>query len=196
MHLLARLRLLLVRHPWVWWAAVVVAAVVIGVAVGGAVRRLDDERGAWGERRDVWVTTAAAAPGDPVVAERRSYPLAVVPADAVTERPTGVAHQRLAAGEVLVAADVVATGVPGLVPPGWVGVPVAQRASVAGVGDAVTAFADGRRLGDGIVVAADAEQVVIAVPADAAAAVAQAVPGGAVVVGLLGEPSVAGSPDG
>ena len=186
MHVVARLRLLLVRHPWVWWAAVAVAAAVVAAAVSGAVRRLDDERRSWGERREVWVATVAVAPGEALVAEARSYPLAMIPADAVREPPTGMARQPVAAGEVLVTDDVVANGTPGLVPPGWVAVPVAQRATVARVGDAVAAFADGQRLGDGIVVAVDAEQVVVAVPEGAAPAVTRAVPGGAVVVGLLG----------
>jgi hypothetical protein len=87
---------------------------------------------------------------------------------------------------VLVAADVDVAGTAGLVPPGWVAVPVPQRSAVLAIGDAVAAFANGTRLADGIVVARDDEQVVVAVPPETAPGVAQAVPGGALVVGLVG----------
>lgn len=188
MHVVARVRLFLVRHPSVWWASIALVAIVVGIGVGGAVRRLDDERRSWGEPRQVWVATADAAPGEPVVAEARAYPAAMVPADALDAPPAGAARQRIATGEVIVATDVSTTGTPGLIPPGWVAVPVSQRASVAHVGDAVAVFADGRHLADGVVVAVDADQVVVAVPAESAPDVTQAVPGGAVVVGLVGPP--------
>lgn len=189
MHAVARLRLLLVRHPWVWWVAVAATAAVIGVSVAGAVRRLDGQRRSWGETRTVWVATAAAAPGEPLVVETRSYPAAMVSAAAVTDEPIGaLARQRVAVGEVVVTEDLDVGGTPGLVPAGWVAVPVAQRAAVVRVGDAVAAFADGRRLADGVVVAVDQEQVVVAVDAGVAADVARAVPGGAVVIGLVGPP--------
>jgi hypothetical protein len=189
MHVVTRLRLLLVRRPWIWWVAVAAAAAVVGIGVAGALRRLDGERRSWGEARTVWVAAGAVAPGDPLVVEARSYPVAVVPRDAVTQAPNGaVARQRVAAGEVVVVADVSVTGPPGLVPAGWVAVPVAQRATVARVGDAVAAFADGQRLADGVVIAVDEEQVVVAVAPEVAADVSRAVPGGAVVIGLVGPP--------
>jgi len=189
MHVVTRVRLLLVRRPWVWWSAVGLTAVVVGIAVSGAVRRLDEQRRAWGERRTVWVASATVAPGETLLAEARTYPVAMIPAAAVTELPAAaVARQRVAAGEVVVGDDVTPAGTPGLVPRGWVAVPIPQRSAVARVGDAVAAFADGRRLADGVVVATGEEHVVVAVPADAAAAVAQAVPGGAVVIGLLAAP--------
>ena len=87
MHVVTRLRLLLVRRPWVWWSAVAVTALVVGVAVSGAVRRLDEQRRSWGERRTVWVAAEAAEPGGPLVTEARSYPVALIPDDAVTDRP-------------------------------------------------------------------------------------------------------------
>ncbi|MFT3852924.1 MAG: hypothetical protein QM733_09325 [Ilumatobacteraceae bacterium] len=188
MHVVARVRLFLVRHPWVWWAAIAVVAIVVGVSVGGAVRRLDEERRSWGEPRQVWVAMADTAPGEPIVADARTYPVSMVPAGALDAPPAGAARQRIAAGEVIVADDVTTTGTPGLIPPGWVAVPVAQRSPVAHVGDEVAAFADGRHLADGVVVAVDADQVVVAIPAESAPAVTQAVPGGAVVVGLVGPP--------
>jgi hypothetical protein len=120
MHVGARLRLLLVRHPWVWWVAVAVAAAVVAVAVNGAVRRLDDERRSWGERREVWVATVAVAPGEALVAEARSYPLAMIPANALREPPTGVARQRVGAGEVVAVPEGAAPAVTRAVPGGAV----------------------------------------------------------------------------
>ena len=48
MHVVTRLRLLLVRRPWIWWVAVAVAAAVVGIGVAGGLRRLDGERRSWG----------------------------------------------------------------------------------------------------------------------------------------------------
>jgi len=187
MRLLARLRMQLARHPSLWWLAVGSVAVIVGVGIAGAVRSLEHQRNSWGERRAVWVAVDAAEPGEALHAEARDYPVAVVPADAAADVPAGAtARQRVGAGEVVVRVDVDVGGTPGLVPAGWVAVPIAQRASVARVGDAVAAFANGVRLADGVVVARDEEQVVVAVPPEAAAAVAQAVPGGGVIVGLVG----------
>src|SRR3954454_14265236 len=187
MRLLARVRMQLARHPSLWWLAVGSVAVIVGIGVAGALRRLERQRDSWGERRSVWVAVDAAEPGDALHAEAREFPVAVVPADAVTDVPAGAtARQRVAAGEIVVRVDVDVGGTPGLVPAGWVAVPIAQRDSVARVGDGVAAFANGDRLADGVVVARDDEQVVVAVPPEAAAALAQAVPGGGVVVGLVG----------
>jgi hypothetical protein len=135
----------------------------------------------------VWVATSAAAPGEPLVVEARDYPLAVVPAGALERAPVGaVARQHVAAGEVIVSADADPLGTAGLIPAGWVAVPVPQRGSSLVAGDAVATFANGQRLGDGVVVGRDDEQVLVAVPIDVAAAVTQATPGGTVIVGLLG----------
>ena len=87
---------------------------------------------------------------------------------------------------MLVDGDVTTIGPAGLVPPGDVAIPIPQRASTVHVGDDVATFADGRRLADGTVVVVDDEQAVVAVAAEDAAAVAQAVPGGAVVIGVIG----------
>ena len=187
MHLLARLRLQLARHPSVWWSVVALVAIVVALVVAGALRGVEQQRRAWGSRRTVWVATSAAVPGEPLLAEARDYPLAVVPAGALDRAPVdAVARQHVAAGEVLVAADIDLLGTAGLIPTGWVAVPVPQRASAVVVGDAVATFANGQRLGDGVVVGRDDEQVLVAVPADIAAAVTQATPGGTVVIGLLG----------
>src|SRR5262249_36966153 len=138
MWVLARLRLQLARHPSLWWMAVGTVALVVAIAVAGSVRRLEQQRHSWGARRTVWVAVDGAAAGEAVRGEARDYPVALVPADAVDRDPgEATARQSIAPGEVLVDGDVVTGGTPALVPPGWIGVPVAQRASVVRTGDAV-----------------------------------------------------------
>jgi hypothetical protein len=186
MRLLPRARTLLARHPVVWWAVVVALGVISGVSTAGALGRVDAARRSWGAGRAVWVASAAVAPGDPLVAERHVYPVAVVPASAVTSSPAGsAARERVAAGEVIVAADVDATGLAGLIPPGSVAIAVATASPQLHPGDGVAVFANGVRLADGMVVAVSSEQVVVAVPASAAAELAVAVPTNAVVLALL-----------
>lgn len=187
MHVVSRLRLVLVRRPWIWWLAVVVTAALAASAVASSVRRLDETRRSWGEQATVWVASSAASPGEALQVEGRTWPRAMIPPDAVTTAPLeAIARQHIGPGEVIVTGDVATGGLPGLVPPGWVAVPVAQRSSVAHAGDAVAAYPDGQHLADGVVVAVGDDQVVVAVPADAAPAVTQAIPGGAVVIGLVG----------
>ncbi len=189
MRLLPRARSLLARHPVVWWALVVVLGVISGVGAAGALRRVDAARRSWGATRAVWVASAAAAPGHPLVTERREYPVAVVPASAVTSSPAGsAARQPVEVGEVIVAADVDATGTAGLIPSGSVAIAVATASPQLHTGDGVAVFANGVRLADGMVVATGDEQVLVAVPASAAAAFAVAVPGNAVVLALLPPP--------
>lgn len=186
MQLLPRIRSTLARHPLLWWATVGALAVLCGVLVAGAMRRVDEQRRAWGATRPVWVATAALAPGEPLEFERRDYPVAMLPSAAVTSSPVGaVAHQRVAAGEVIVAGDVSTGGLAGLIPPGSVAVAVPARASQFHVGDGIVAFANGERLANGQVVGVEAEQVLVAVPADAAPALTLALPAGAVVLALL-----------
>ena len=189
MRLLPRARSLLARHPMAWWALVIVLGVISGVGAAGSLRRVDAARRSWGATRAVWVAHEAAAPGDPLVTERREYPVAVVPAGAVTSSPAGsAAVERIEVGEVIVAADVEARGTAGLIPSGSVAIAVATAAPQLHTGDGVAVFANGVRLADGVVVAVSDEQVVVAVPASAAAAFAVAVPGNAVVLALLPPP--------
>lgn len=193
MQLLPRIRTTLARHPLLWWAAVGALAVLCGVLAAGALRRVDEARASWGTTRVVWVASAAAAPGDALVAERREYPVAMVPASAVTSSPAGaMARERIAGGEVIVAGHISLGGVAGLVPTGSVGVAVPLRSPQLHTGDGVAAFANGQRLADGIVVRIDDDQVVLAIPADAAPGLTMAVPAGAVVLALL-PPPVPGS---
>jgi hypothetical protein len=189
MQLMPRIRSTLARHPLLWWLAVAVVAGTGAMIAAGALRGVDEARRSWGETTEVWVATAAAAPGEPLSLERRSYPVAVVPPGAVRSSPAGaVASRNVELGEVIVASDVNPGGVAGLVPPGSVAIAVPTRAPQLRIGDGVAAFASGERLADGIVVDVTEEQVVLAIPSGAASALALAVPGNAVVLALLPAP--------
>jgi hypothetical protein len=168
-------RRVLVKHPWIYWLVVAVAAAGAGAAMLERVDRVDAERAAWGETRSVWVAGIDHEPGDPLTVERRELPRAVV-ADGAADAVAGLAaRQYVAAGEIVHDSDIVAlTGPQALAPAGWLVVPVNESpASGATSGDRA------RVVGDGVVLSADALVVghhdgstLVAVPADEAASVA------------------------
>ncbi len=169
------LRRLLVKRPWIYWLIVAVAAAGAGGSMLERSDRIDAQRAAWGATQSVWVATSDHVPGDPLSAERRDVPRAVVPDGAVDDIDGLVARQHLAAGEIVHSSDVVAlTGPLALTPPGWLAVPVNESpVSGAVIGDRV------RVVGDGVVLSAAAVVVghhdgssLIAVPTDEAPAVA------------------------
>lgn len=152
MRLLPRLRLLLARRPWLYWLAVAMCAAVVWLAMSSAAASVQHERASWGTTRQVWVTNAAFAPGEPIAASAVEYPLAMVPPDAVDAAPTGEAAHSLAAGEVVVASDV--AGERGLLPAGWLVFAVPADGSPALVtGDTAAVFGSGQRWCDGLVLA-------------------------------------------
>jgi hypothetical protein len=190
MHVVARIRHVLARHPGLYWAAVLLVAAggaATAVAAGAAV---DDARRAWGQTRDVVVATVDLAPGDPLAGAtaRRALPGPLVPAAAVGALDEGAtARQHVAAGEVLVDADVVATAAPqALIPAGWSAVAVAEAVPTgARTGDAVAAVAGGLVLSaDGLVVGTTADAVLVAVPDDEVAGVATAAADGTLTLVL------------
>jgi hypothetical protein len=168
-------RRVLVKHPWIYWLVVAVAAAGAGAAMLERVDRVDAERAAWGETRSVWVAAIDHEPGDPLTVERRELPRAVV-ADGAADAVAGLtARQHVAAGEIVHDSDIVAlTGPQALTPAGWLVVPVNESpASGATSGDRAQV------VGDGVVLSADALVVghhdgstLVAVPADEAASVA------------------------
>lgn len=169
------LRRLLVRRPWIYWLIVAVAAAGAGGSMLERSDRIDAQRAAWGETQSVWVATSDHGPGDPLSAERRDVPKAVVPDGALVDDAGLAARQHVAAGEILHINDVVAlTGPQALTPTGWLAVPVNESpVSGAAIGDRV------RVVGDGVVLSAAAIVVghhegssLIAVPTDDAPAVA------------------------
>lgn len=193
MHLLASIRWWLVRARWPVWGALAAVALIAGWMTGRHVTALDEARRSWGETRAVWVSVADIEPGESLKAQRRDYPAAVVPARAITSPPAvAVARQRLAAGQILTDVDVSPAGPAALIPDGWIAVPVADESGSFRPGDSLVAFADGRQIAAGVVVASSAQHVTIAVPAPDAAVLAGAVAEGRVSLGLLATPP--GSP--
>jgi hypothetical protein len=180
MNLVARVRHVLARRPWLYWSAVLLLAAIAGLVVADAAARVDAARRAWGVTRPVVVAVADVAPGEVLddVTDVRALPEPMVPVDAVSELPAeATARQRIAAGEIVTAHDVAATAGPqALIPDGWRAVPVAEPVpSGAAVGDDVEVASGGIVVaGEGVVVGTLADGVLVAVSADVAAQVAQA----------------------
>ena len=189
MHVAARIRHVLARRPWLYWLAILVVAAAAATVAADAGAAVDDARRAWGRTRPVVVARVDLEPGDPLAGgtTTRSLPVPLLPPSAVDEVASGaVARQHLGAGEVVVAADVAASGSPqALIPPGWSAVAVAEVVPTgAAIGDRVTAVADGVVLAsDGRVVGHVGDAVLVAVPDDDAPALAAAsAAGGAALV--------------
>jgi hypothetical protein len=107
MHVAARARLVLARRPWIYWVVVATLAIVAAVAVRGEMASIAAQRDAWGATRSVLVARHQLEPGDPIVADFATLPLAALPDDALIDEPNGgVVRQRVAAGEVLTQLDV------------------------------------------------------------------------------------------
>lgn len=177
MSLLPRLRLVLARRPWLYWLCVAVCAAVVWFSITAAQARVTAARDSWGATRTVWVAAGEVGAGAAVVADARQYPLAVVPAGALTSLPAdAVAARSIGTGEVVVADDLAGES---LTPDGWVVFAVpADSAPTLVVLDRVVVFGSGRQWCDGVVVAArsaadpgavDRAGVEVAVPPDCAA---------------------------
>jgi hypothetical protein len=188
MSLPARLRLVLARSPWLYWTIVATLAACAGLSVMRAADSVAAARDRWGESRRVLVATHDVAPGDPLApaAQIRSLPAPMIPAGALTAIDSAaVARQRVAAGEVIVAHDESPTATPqSLIPDGWLAAAIAEAVpSGAGIGDRVTVATGGVVIaGDGVVVGVVGEALLVAVPAGAAAQVANAASTGDVAV--------------
>ncbi len=180
MNLVARVRHVLARRPWLYWLGVLLLAATAGLVVADAAARVDAARRSWGVTRPVVVAVADVSPGEELadVTDVRELPEPMVPAAAVSDLPgPATARQRIAAGEIVTAHDVAATAGPqALIPDGWRAVPVAEPVpSGVVVGDEVAVASGGIVVaGEGVVVGTREDGVLVAVPADVAAQVAQA----------------------
>jgi len=153
-----------------YWLVIGLCATAVWLNVSAAQARVADARHRWGTTREVWVASAAAAPGEPVIARTRDYPTAMVPSAAVTSLPAdALAAHPLAAGEVLVTSDLAG---PASVPSGWVvfAVPLDGAPSLV-AGERVSIFGSGQRWCDGTVHVVDGERADVSVPPDCAASV-------------------------
>jgi hypothetical protein len=185
MHVLPRIRLVVARRPWVYWLAIAALAGSVGLGAARALAAVDAARRSWGDQTMVWVAKDDIATGEPIRAESRRVPRAVVPPDAVTAAPTdAVAHQRVGRGEMITSADVSATGSAGLVPDGWVALAVPATVEHFATGDRVAIYSGDQFVTDGTVVGAGETGLLVAVPADAAPTVAMGVQADAITVGL------------
>jgi hypothetical protein len=184
----AGVRQLLARSPWVRWVVVAALAVSAGLAMAHAGRRVDAARAAWGDTRAVLVADTDISPGTPLegVTHVVDLPGPLLPVSALDRvEPGATARQAIAVGEVLVQRDVAAVAAPqALIPDGWLAVPVSEAVpSGALPGDRVVVASGGVVLAaDGLIVAAEATGVLVAVPAAAAAQVAQAAANGDAVL--------------
>ena len=138
-------RRMLVRRPWIYWSVAALAA--LGSAAGIVERsdRIDAARASWGRTTTVWVATRDLAAGDPLTAERRELPAAMVAPTAADTVDGLVARQQIATGEIVHEIDLVAPDGPAaLTPAGWRAVPVIESPpSGALVGDRVDVVSDG-----------------------------------------------------
>lgn len=181
MNPLARVRHVLARRPWLYWLAVLAAAVIVGLLVADATAGVDAARREWGEDRTVLVAGRDAAPGEALaaVAVAAVWPAPLVPVAALAADadPAAVLRQHVRSGQLLVDADVVVTAAPmALIPEGWRALAVAEPVpSGAAIGDRVEIAAGGVALSDqGVVVGYRDEAVIVAVPAAVAPMVAHA----------------------
>ena len=185
MLLLPRLRFALARRPWIYWLFVAACAALVWSTLASAQERLDKQRQQWGETRRVWVAAADTSAGDFVRVVARDYPVAMVPASAITDEPVdATATSAIAAGEVLVSADVSSNE--RSLPADWVvfalatgGAPTLRR------GDQVAIFGSGQRWCDGVVVALADDAIEVGVPPECADAVSAQAALDAVVLASL-----------
>jgi hypothetical protein len=189
MHQLARIRLMMARHPWIYWSAIVVLAAVVGLGAAKAIAGVDAARRSWGEQQSVWVATAAIEPGQPIVAQRRDVPRAMVPVAAVAELATPTtARQRIGSGEIITSIDVTAGGTAGLVPDGWVAFAVAAAVDHFATGDHLNVYSGDVLVSAGLVVDVADSELMVAVPGNAAPTMAIALLADAVALGLTSAP--------
>ena len=189
MHQLAWVRLMVARHPWTYWLVIAVLAGGVGLGAARAVARVDAARRSWGEQRSVWMATAAVEPGQPITAERRDVPIAVVPRAAVMDVPSGaIARQHLGPGEIVTDADVSASGTAGLVPHGWVAFAVPASVDHFAVGDHLDVYSADHLVAAGLVVDAGESELMVAIPATSAPAMSTALLADAVTLGLTSSP--------
>ncbi|HNJ96853.1 MAG TPA: hypothetical protein PLV13_01910 [Ilumatobacteraceae bacterium] len=185
MSVLPRVRLQLARRPWIYWLVVGLCSLLAWSSVLGAQADARRAQRAWGSSQTVYVADRALAPGDPVRATTRQYPVTMVPSSAIaTLEPDALAARAVSPGEVLVATDVAADR---LLPAGWVVFAVATDvAPQLLAGDTVVVYGQGVRWCEGVVGAVADGVVEVAVPPDDAEAVSALVAVGDVVLARAG----------
>jgi hypothetical protein len=188
-HILPRVRMIVARHPWLYWLVVATLAAVVAMGATRAMAGVDAARRSWGTQRTVWTAAGEVEPGQPITAERREVPTAVVPSGAVETSPVGaVATQHIAAGQIVNDHDVTFDGPAGLIPDDSVAFAVPESVAHFSVGDHVNVYTTDRFISDGVVVDAGDSDVMVAIDTDAAPAMASALQAGAVTLALTAIP--------
>ena len=124
-------RRVLARRPWIQWIVIATVATVITVSVHARLERVDQQRDSWGSTRTVLIAGGLTEIGEPIDAEPRDLPIAMVPDGALDPADDAdgrrIARQRVGAGEIVTRLDVVAeSGPQALTPEGWLAVPVVE----------------------------------------------------------------------
>jgi hypothetical protein len=181
--------MIVARHPWLYWLAVAALAGIVATGATHAMAGVDAARRSWGTQHEVWTATGELEPGQPITAEPREVPTAVVPSGAVDTSPIGaVATQHIAPGEIVTDRDITFDGPAGLIPDDSVAFAVPESVAHFSVGDHVNVYTTDRLISDGVVVEADDSDVMVAIAADAAPAMASALQAGAVTLALTAIP--------
>lgn len=189
MHQLAWVRLMVARHPWIYWLAIVVTVGIIALGAARAMADVDAERRSWGSQQNVWIATTAIEPGQLITAAARDVPSAVVPTGAVVDSPQGMfALQRVGPGEIVTDSDVTARGSAGLIPDGWVAFAVTASVEHFAIGDHLKVYPGDQLVTAGVVIDARDAELMVAVPADSAPAMAAALLADTVTLGLTRGP--------
>lgn len=189
MHQLAWVRLMVARHPWIYWLAIVVTAAVIALGAARALAAVEAERRSWGSQQKVWIATSAIEAGQPITATARDVPVAVVPAGAVVADPHGaVARQHLGPGEIVTQSDVTADGSAGMIPEGWVAFAVTASVEHFATADHLKVYSGDQFIGAGVVIDTGDSELMVAIPAEAAPAMSAALLADTVTLALTSGP--------
>ena len=189
MHVLARIRLTVARHPWVYWLVISAVAGAVALGAGRAMAGVDAARRSWGEQMEVWVASTAIEPGQPIRADRHQVPRAVAPASAVNVSPAdSVARQHIAPGEIITDDDVAARGPAGLIPDGWLAFAVPAAVAHFAPGDRVRAYSGDQFVAAGVVVDRGESELMVAIPVEAAPAMTTALLANTVTIALTPGP--------
>lgn len=178
MHLVVQGRIFVARHRWIYWLTIGVVAVGVGLLVKERLDALDAQRSSWGDTRSVLVADGDLRPDGPIEVNSISLPVAAVPPSAVSELPRGARlHQRVASGEVIVAADLVGGNGPARhADPGTVVVGIVDTPGASlSIGLRVQVSSEGVVLADdGTIVGLEGEVIFVAVAERDGPAVASA----------------------
>ena len=190
MHRLAWVRLMVARHPWIYWLAIVVTAGVIAL---GAARAMAGSRrrhaGHGDHNRRCGSRLPPSRPGNPslpplVTSRLQSCP----PEQSSRARDGAFARQHVGPGEIVTESDVTAGGPAGLIPDGWVAFAVTASVEHFATADHLNVYSGDQLVTAGVVIGTGDSELMVAIPAEAAPTMAAALLAGTVTLGLTPGP--------